>query len=95
MWVIVGARYQEDLFWNPNFKNLHIKYIPVLSRPENDWNGAKGYVQDIVLNQQINLDNTQVYACGSNNMINSAKELFIKNNLKENNFFSDAFVQTN
>jgi CDP-4-dehydro-6-deoxyglucose reductase, E3 len=95
LWVIVGARYQEDLFWKPNFKNLNIKYIPVLSRPENDWTGAQGYVQDIVLNQQINLENTQVYACGSNNMINSAKELFIKNNLKENNFFSDAFVQTN
>ena len=94
-WVIVGARYQKDLFWKPNFKNLHIKYIPVLSRPENDWNGAKGYVQDIVLNQQIDLENTQVYACGSNDMINSAKELFFKNNLKENNFFSDAFVQTN
>jgi CDP-4-dehydro-6-deoxyglucose reductase len=94
-WVIVGARYQEDLFWKPNLKNLHIKYIPVLSRQVNDWNGEKGYVQDIVLNQQINLENTQVYACGSNNMINSAKELFIKNNLKENNFFSDAFVQTN
>jgi hypothetical protein len=28
-------------------------------------------------------------------MINSAKDLFFKNNLKENNFFSDAFVQTN
>ena len=95
LWVIVGARYQEDLFWNPNFKNLNIKYIPVLSRPENDWNGAKGYVQDIVLNQQIDLESTQVYACGSNDMINSAKELFFKNNLKENNFFSDAFVQTN
>ncbi|MDB9791492.1 FAD-binding oxidoreductase [Bacteroidia bacterium] len=95
LWVIVGARYQEGLFWKPNFKNLNIKYIPVLSRPENDWNGAQGYVQDIVLNQQINLENTQVYACGSNNMINSAKELFIKNNLKESNFFSDAFVQTN
>jgi CDP-4-dehydro-6-deoxyglucose reductase len=94
-WVIVGARHQEDLFWNPNFKNLNIKYIPVLSRPENDWNGSKGYVQDIVLNQQIDLENTQVYACGSNDMIDSAKELFFKNNLKENNFFSDAFVQTN
>ena len=94
-WVIVGARYQKDLFLKPNFKNLHIKYIPVLSRAENDWNGAKGYVQDIVLNQQIDLENTQVYACGSNDMINSAKELFFKNNLKENNFFSDAFVQTN
>ena len=94
-WVIVGARHQDNLFWEPNFKNLHIKYIPVLSRPENDWNGAKGYVQDIVLNQQIDLENTQVYACGSNDMINAAKELFFKNNLKENNFFSDAFVQTN
>jgi CDP-4-dehydro-6-deoxyglucose reductase len=93
--VIVGARYQEDLFWKPNLKNLHIKYIPVLSRQVNDWNGEKGYVQDIVLNQQIDLENTQVYACGSNDMINSAKELFLKNNLKENNFFSDAFVQTN
>jgi CDP-4-dehydro-6-deoxyglucose reductase len=51
--------------------------------------------KNIVLNQQINLENTQVYACGFNNMINAAKELFIKNNLKENNFFSDAFVQTN
>ena len=95
MWVIVGARHQEDLFWEPNFKNLNIKYVPVLSRQDNDWNGAKGYVQDIALKQQINLETTQVYACGSNDMINSAKELFFKNNLKENNFFSDAFVQTN
>ena len=41
----------------------------------------------MVIKQQIDLQNTQVYACGSNNMINSAKELFFKNNLKENNFF--------
>ena len=94
-WLIVGARYQEDLFWNPNFKILNIKYIPVLSRIDNDWKGEKGYVQDVVLKQQIDLENTQVYACGSNDMINSAKELFFKNNLKENNFFSDAFVQSN
>ena len=94
-WVIIGARYKHDLFWKPNFKNLQIKYIPVLSRPENDWDGAKGYVQNIVLNQQIDLKCSQVYACGSSDMINSAKELFFKSNLKENNFYSDAFVQTN
>jgi len=94
-WVIVGARYQDDLFWEPNLKNLHINYIPVLSRQVDDWNGAQGYVQNIALKQQIDIENTQVYACGSIDMINSAKELFFKNNLKENNFFSDAFVQTN
>ena len=81
--------------WEPNSDKLNIKYIPVLSRQKKDWEGEKGYVQNIVLNQQIDLENTQVYACGSNNMINSAKDLFIKNNLKEVNFFSDAFVQTN
>ena len=95
LWIIVGARYKEDLMWEPNSDKLNIKYIPVLSRQEKDWKGEKGYVQDVVLNQQIDLESTQVYACGSNDMINSAKELFFKNNLKENNFFSDAFVQTN
>jgi CDP-4-dehydro-6-deoxyglucose reductase len=95
LWLFFGARYKDDLFWEPNLGKLNIKYIPVLSRQDNDWNGAKGYVQDIVLNKKIDLVNSQVYACGSNNMIKSAKELFIKNNLKESNFFSDAFVQTN
>lgn len=95
LWLILGARYQEDLFWKPNFKNLNINYIPVLSRPKNKWNGEKGYVQNVVLKKQIDLDNSQVYACGSDNMIRSAKELFFNNNLKEKNFFSDAFVQTN
>ena len=95
IWLIVGARYQDDLCWEPNLKRLKIKYIPVLSRQVNDWNGAQGYVQDILLKQQIDLENTQVYACGSSEMIKSAKELFLENHLKENNFFSDAFVQTN
>jgi CDP-4-dehydro-6-deoxyglucose reductase len=95
LWLFFGARYKDDLFWEPNLGKLNIKYIPVLSIQDNDWNGAQGYVQDIALKQEIDLENTQVYACGSNDMINSAKELFFKNNLKENNFFSDAFVQTN
>lgn len=52
--------------------------MPVLSRQDNDWNGAKGYVQDLVISNNIDLENSQVYACGSSNMINSAKELFLK-----------------
>ena len=95
--VFVGARYKEDLFWEPNLenKNIEIKYIPVLSRQKEDWSREKGYVQDAVLKQKINLENTQVYACGSNEMIQSAKKVFMQNSLKENNFFSDAFVETN
>ena len=95
LWLVVGARYKEDLFWKPKYKYLNIKYIPVLSRPDDHWNGAIGYVQDTVIKHINNFENTQVYACGSNAMINSAKKLFLKNNLKDDNFFSDAFVQSN
>ena len=75
--------------------NLNIKYTPVFSRHDSDWNVAKCSVQDILLKQYIDLENTQVHACVSNEMIKSAKELFFKNILKANNFFSDGFAQTN
>ena len=94
--VFFGARYKEDVFWEPDInKDVIIKFIPVLSRENEQWEGEKGYVQNIVLKQKINLENTQVYACGSNEMIQAAKEVFIKNKLFESNFFSDAFVETN
>jgi CDP-4-dehydro-6-deoxyglucose reductase, E3 len=95
--VFFGARYKEDVFWEPNLenKNIEVNYIPVLSRQNQDWTGERGYVQDAVLRSTINLEGTQVYACGSNEMIQAAKEVFIKNKLSESNFFSDAFVETN
>lgn len=95
IWVFVGARYEKDLFWRPNTKNLDINYIPSLSRPNQEWIGEQGYVQEVVLRQNINLKDAQVYACGSNQMIESARELLIANSLGENQFYSDAFVQTN
>lgn len=96
-WVFIGARYKEDLFWEPKLddRQIDLKYIPVLSRQENDWTGKKGHVHHVVLEQNINLANAQVYACGSNEMIQSAKSILIRNSLKESNFFSDAFVETN
>lgn len=96
LWLFVGARFDKDLFWSPNELNelLDIKYIPVLSRGSKDWNGERGYVQDIVIKQNISLANSQVYACGSNTMIESAKKALIEHGLNKNHFFSDAFVAT-
>tara|TARA_Y100001935_G_C17306388_1_gene512556 strand:+ start:3326 stop:3613 length:288 start_codon:yes stop_codon:yes gene_type:complete len=75
--------------------NLNLKYVPVLSREKNNLSGNSGYVQDMVLKNKINLEDSQVYACGSTKMIKSSKEILVKNKLNENNFFSDAFVETN
>lgn len=96
-WVLVGARHEEDFFWEPklNGRLSNLKYIPVLSRPKENWTGEKGYVQEILLKQNVDLENAQVYACGSNQMIESAKTLLTAKSLPENQFFSDAFVCTN
>lgn len=96
-WVYNGARYESDFLWNPSeIKRLtNLKYIPVLSRETERWKGENGYVQDIILKDSIDLSNTQVYACGSNDMIESAKKTLVENGLNENLFFSDAFVQSN
>ena len=92
----MGARFDEDLFWSPNqLKKIpNINYIPVLSRGSIDWNGERGYVQDVVLKLNISLANSQVYACGSSAMIESAKNTLIANGLNKNHFFSDAFIAT-
>lgn len=94
VWVFNGARHSNDLFWTPKTENFKVNYVPVLSR-EIHSGIYKGYVQQAVVDKNIDLENAQVYACGSVKMIEDAKKLLIENNLEENQFFSDAFVQTN
>lgn len=94
IWLIWGGRYEQDIFWKPKFSEINFKFIPVLSRENKKWKGEIGYVQNIVLKQKINLKNAQVYACGSINMIKTAKELLTKNSLPKEQFYSDAFVSS-
>lgn len=97
IWIFNGARYEQDLIWYAdklnNFSN--VEYIPVLSKPTVSWKGEVGYVQDILLSKKIKLTESQVYACGSDNMIESALNVLVGNGLDSKSFFSDAFVATN
>jgi CDP-4-dehydro-6-deoxyglucose reductase len=95
VWLFWGGRYIEDFFWEPYFQNIDLNYIPVLSREDKKWKGEKGYVQYSVIKQHINLQNAQVYACGSVNMINEAKALLSNHLLPGNQFYSDAFINSN
>jgi len=92
--VYWGNRVPEDFFWQPEYKNLNIQYSPVLSRNHRRWKGKLGYVQNIAIAEHKILDSTQVYACGSFEMIESARDIFIKQGLKEKHFHSDAFVSS-
>ena len=89
-----GNREIKDFFWKPNYSVLNLQYIPVLSKTENTWAGRAGYIQDNVISDNLDLSDTQVYACGSPSMIKSAKALFIEKGLEEKHFYSDAFVSS-
>ena len=92
--VYWGSRYPEEFVWQPDFKKINVEFIKVCSKPTQDWIGETGYVQNIAIQKQPGLADCAVYACGSNTMIQAAKKLFTEAGLPENQFYSDAFVQS-
>jgi CDP-4-dehydro-6-deoxyglucose reductase len=94
IFLFFGGRFAEDLFWKPEFSNINVNFVPVLSKNTEDWDGSTGYVQEILLSKSINLSESVVYACGSENMINDSNKILIQNGLSEDSFYSDAFVST-
>jgi len=93
--VFWGNREEKNIIWAPSFKNVDVEINFVLSKPEDNWDGVRGYVQNVALDSIASMDNIAVYACGSNQMITAAKDIFMKAGLKESKFFSDAFLKTN
>ncbi|UOO82960.1 FAD-binding oxidoreductase [Uruburuella testudinis] len=92
-----GARKAADLYALPAAEALlaqlpDAKFTPVLSRPDEGWNGARGYIQAHVAADYADLSGYEVYACGSTDMIEGAqKHLENERGLPPEAFFSDAF----
>jgi len=86
-YVLLGASYQDELTYDKELARLaaehpdFIKFVPTVSRPNEDrnagWQGAKGRVNLIVEEYlekfALPQDDTVVYACGHPGMIADAK----------------------
>lgn len=92
--VIWGGRNSQDFYLDVTCIPGSHTYIPVQSRSLDDWAGAKGYVQDVLLATKTDLSNAVVYACGSDSMIQSAKTCLVQAGLPVKRFYSDAFVSS-
>lgn len=90
--VLWGGRIEQDLYFDVEGLSPNVHYVPVLSRADDAWNGARGYVQDALLARGMDLSNVVVYACGSDAMIHSAHQALTRSGLSDKQFFSDAFV---
>jgi CDP-4-dehydro-6-deoxyglucose reductase len=92
--VLWGGREPTDFYFDVPSVTGKLNYVPVLSRSDAAWTGARGYVQHQLCNMLPNLGNLVVYACGSDRMIRSAKEFLIQKGLPASQFHSDAFVSS-
>jgi CDP-4-dehydro-6-deoxyglucose reductase len=90
--VYWGGRQPEDLYISLPSTDVPMDYVPVLSRADDNWSGARGYVQNALLNKGFDPLNTVVYACGSDAMISTARAMLVDAGLPERRFLSDAFV---
>jgi NAD(P)H-flavin reductase len=94
-----GVRQRRDFYlaelperWAREHPNFH--YVPVLSDPGPDdgWQGRTGLVHEAILADFPDLAGCAIYACGSVQMIQTAKPAFVAQGLPEDFCFSDAFT---
>lgn len=92
-----GGRQLKDLYMHDLCKRwaAHVPtftYIPVLSKPEPDWKGRTGYVQQAVTEDMPDLNGYEAYVCGLPDMVDDAQKQFAVHGLAQDAFFSDAFT---
>ena len=96
--VYWGGRKPQDLYCDIASHFDGVEVVTTLSRADDDWSGARGYVQEHALTMIAELEeplNVQVYACGSDAMIRSARSAMEAAGVPGQAFYSDAFVASN
>jgi CDP-4-dehydro-6-deoxyglucose reductase len=92
-----GGRTQAALYLHGELTRLaaeheDFRYVPVLSRADDGWQGARGYVQDAVLSEHPDLSEHAVYLCGSPMMIADAQRAFVANGASVRYLYADSFT---
>lgn len=93
-----GGRTPPDLYVDPTHafgsRIAGLRVVPVLSRADPSWPGARGHVQDVLLAERATLHDTVVYACGSARMVEDARARLGVAGPANGRFHFDAFVSS-
>jgi CDP-4-dehydro-6-deoxyglucose reductase, E3 len=91
-----GVRAERDLYlaelperWAAEHPNFN--WVPVLSEPDPDWSGRRGYVHEAVLEDHPDIADCDVYISGPPVMVEAGRGAFEAHGLKLDHLFSDAF----
>jgi len=83
--------YLLDEFQNWVDQNANLNFTPILESADEGWQGRSGYIYELVEKDFENLDEMQVYLCGSPNMVYGTMNKLKTTGLKEENCYSDVF----
>lgn len=93
-----GAQSRQDLYEDEQVRALcsnhpNLRYTPVLSepRPEDQWQGRRGWVHAVALEDHPDLSNFDVYASGPPAMVEAVRHEFIERGLPPTQLFFDSF----
>jgi CDP-4-dehydro-6-deoxyglucose reductase len=96
MYLYWGVRSRRDLYlpdlpeaWAREHPNFH--FVPVLSEPDDDWTGRRGWVHEAVLADFDELAAYDLYMAGPPPMINAAREAFSAAGLPSDQMHYDSF----
>ena len=96
VWLYWGMRSEADLYLDAQIRSwrdrlYEFQYQPVLSRADAQWRGRRGHVQHAVVQDLPDLSEHSIYLCGSPNMINDAKRLFLAHGASLDHLHADGF----
>ncbi len=81
--LILGVRHPDAILYREEFEALererrNFRFLPVVSRPDAEWGGRTGYVQDHVLEAVGRRRDIDVYVCGLKEMVNEVRRLLLE-----------------
>lgn len=76
--LVFGVRHEHSLLYRDEFEALarqhpNFRFVPTLSRPDETWKGARGYVQEQVLATLGERRDLDVYICGMKAMVDDLR----------------------
>ncbi len=81
--MLFGVRTEKDMYYQKEIEELQkalpdFKFEFVLSRPQADWKGKKGYVQNFISEFDYKNIPTTFYLCGNGGMIKDVKHQLLE-----------------
>lgn len=78
--LIFGVRYPSSILYGNEFEelarsHLNFHFLPTLSRPDESWQGATGYVQGHVQRLFAGGTDFEAYVCGLKRMVNDVRAI--------------------